>query len=74
MPKRVEFDAPEGFVLPEGKAVNDDIELMATVRMKTDGRLCLVELDGVRMPGFKEDEDDGKTYANASADAMEGDY
>lgn len=73
MPKRIEFDAPDGFVLPEGKAVGDDFELMATIRMKPDGRLCIVELDGNRMPGFRDDEDDGKTYADASADAMDGD-
>ena len=70
-PKRIEFDAPEGFVLPEGKAVGDDVELMATVRMKPDGRLCLVEIDGVRMKGFRDDEDDGKTYAQAAADMMD---
>lgn len=73
MAKRIEFDAPPGWVIPEGMAVGDDAELMATVRIKPDGRLCLVELDGTRMPGFRDDEDDGKTYADASADAMEGD-
>lgn len=73
MPKRIEFDAPDGFVLPEGLGVDDDIEIMATVRMKPDGRLCLVELDGTRMPGFRDDEDDGKTYAQASAEAMDDD-
>lgn len=71
MAKRIEFDAPDGWVLPEGKAVGDDIESMTIVRMKSDGRLCLVELDGVRMKGFREDEDDGKTYAEAAADQME---
>jgi len=71
MPKRIEFDAPEGFVLPEGKGVGDDVEVLATVRAKSDGRLCLVELDGHRMKGFKEDEDDGKSYAEASSDAMD---
>ncbi len=71
MPKRIEFDAPEGFSLPEGKQVGDDIEVMATIRVKPDGRLCLVEIDGHRMPGYRDDEDDGKSYADASADAME---
>lgn len=71
MPKRVEFDPPNGFILPEGKDVNEDIELMATVRMKPGGRLCLVALDGNKMPGYRDDEDDGKTYAAASADEFE---
>lgn len=71
MPKRIEFDPPEGFTLPEGKAVGDDIELMATVRVKPDGRLCLVALNDERMPGFRDDEDDGKSYADASADVMD---
>jgi len=72
--KRIEFDSPPGFALPEGKAVGDDIEVMASVRVKPDGRLCLVELDGNRMPGYKEgdeDEPDGKTYAQAAADRMD---
>jgi len=70
-PKRIEFDAPDGWNLPEGKAVGDDIEVMATVRVKPDGRLCLVELDEHKMPGYRDDEDDGKTYAQAAGDAME---
>lgn len=75
MAKRIEFEAPDGFVAPEGKAIGDDVELLATVRLKKGGRLCLVELDGVRMPGFRDDEDDGKTYANAAGDAFdEGGY
>lgn len=77
MPKRIEFDPPEGFSLPEGKAVNDDIEVMATVRMKPDGRLCLVAVNDERMPGFRDDEDDEKTYAQASSDEfapMSDDY
>lgn len=71
MPKRIEFEAPKGFVLPEGKGEGDDVEVLATVRAKSDGRLCLVELDGHRMPGYRDDEDDGKTYAQASSDAMD---
>lgn len=71
MPKRIEFDAPAGWSLPEGKATGDDVEVLATIRAKSDGRLCLVELDGHRMKGFRDDEDDGKTYAQASADAMD---
>lgn len=71
--KRIEFDAPEGFVLPEGKAINEDIECMAVVRMKADGRLCLVELNGERMPGYKEDDDEhqGKSYPQVAADEMD---
>jgi hypothetical protein len=71
MAKRIEFDAPDGWVLPEGKAIDDDFEVLATVRMKKGGRLCLVELDGHKMPGYRDDEDDGKTYAQAAADSMD---
>lgn len=74
MAKRVEFDAPSGWVSPEGVGENEDIELMASVRVKPGGRLCLVELDGIRMPGYRKDDDDGKTYAQASSEAYdEGD-
>lgn len=71
MPKRIEFNPPEGFSLPEGKAVGDDIEVMATVRMKPDGSLCLVAINDSRMPGYRDDDDDGKTYAQASAEEFE---
>lgn len=70
--KRIEFEPPSGWTIPEGKSVGDDIELMATVRVKPDGRLCLVALNDEKMPGFRDDEDDGKSYANAAADAMDG--
>ena len=70
MPKRIEFDAPEDFVWPEG-ADEDEAEFVATIRRKPSGRLCLVELDGIRMPGYRNDEDDGKTYAEAAAERMD---
>lgn len=71
MAKRIEFDAPDGFVLPEGKGAGDDVEVLATVRAKSDGRLCLVELDGHRMKGFRDEDEDEKTYVQASTEAME---
>jgi len=41
-----EFDAPEGFEVPEGSEPGADFQAVATVRQKADGRLCLVSLDG----------------------------
>lgn len=71
MPKRIEFDAPDDWSSPEGKAIGDHVEVLVTVEIKSGGRLCLVELDGHKMKGYKDDEDDGKTYAQASSDAMD---
>lgn len=72
MPKRIEFDPPEDFVWPEGMGEDDEAEYVAVIRRKPDGRLCLVALDGIRMPGFRKNEDDGKTYAEAAAEGLEG--
>jgi hypothetical protein len=41
-----EFDAPQGFEVPEGSEPGADFQAVATVRQKADGRLCLVSLDG----------------------------
>ena len=76
MPKRIEFDPPEGFVWPEG-ADEDEAEFVATIQRKPSGRLCLKTLDGFKMPGYRDDEDDGKTYAEAASEGMknqEGGY
>lgn len=72
--KRIEFDLPEGFVQPEGVSVNGQFESLAIIQLKEDGRACLVALDGYRMPGYKEGDDDGKSYASAAAEGMPESY
>lgn len=72
MAKKIEFELPEGYSLPDGVSTNGQFETLATLALKSNGKACLVAIDGYRMPGYTErDEDNGKTYAQASKDAME---
>lgn len=76
--KRIEFDLPEGFTIPDGLSEGKEFESLATVKLKKDGSACLVALDGYRMPGYKEedesapDSDDKRSYAQAASDGMMG--
>ena len=46
-PKEIEFQAPKGFSPPEDSAPGQSFEVMATVKMKDNGMLCLEAIDGV---------------------------
>jgi hypothetical protein len=68
--KKIEFSLPEGFVVPESSSkVGDQFETLATLQIKSDGRACLVAIDGYRMPGY--DSGDDRSYEDAAAEAME---
>lgn len=75
--KRIEFDIPEGFVVPEGVSANGQFEALATIQLKEDGRACLVAVDGYRMPGYQEedsDSDDEQSYSSAASAGMPESY
>jgi hypothetical protein len=42
--KRIEFDLPDGFTLPDSISSSDEFEALATVKLKDDGSACLVAL------------------------------
>lgn len=46
-----EFDIPKGFQTPENLANDAEFESLATVRLKGDGRACIVALDGNPLGG-----------------------
>jgi hypothetical protein len=52
--KEVEFPAPQGFAAPEDTEPGKSFEVMATVRMKDDGKVCLEAIDGVPV-SYKEE-------------------
>ena len=52
--KRVEFQIPEGFMLPEG--ADTDFDLVCSFRVKPGGTLCLTKLGDVEMPGSTDKE------------------
>lgn len=80
MAKKIEFDMPDGLSLPEGVDPDGgEFDVLARIKSKDGGkRGCLVALDEYRMPGYKEgdekDSDDGKSYAEAASEGMEGGY
>jgi len=45
--KEIEFPAPKGFSPPEESTPGQPFEVMASVRMKENGMLCLEAVDGV---------------------------
>ena len=53
--KEIEFKAPEGMEVPQGLAVGETFEAMATVKLGEDGELYLTELDGMPLSSESED-------------------
>lgn len=54
MPSEPEFPNPEGFGPPQGVEPDQEFEAVAVLRLKPDGDLCLVSLDGSK---FERDDD-----------------
>ena len=70
--KKIEFSLPEGFVVPESSGkVGDQFDTLATVQVKEGGKVCLVAIDGYRMPGYTDRDD--RSYEDAASEAMESD-
>ena len=46
---KVKFTPPETYPIPDDKRPGDTFEATATLRVESDGKLCLVSLDGVPM-------------------------
>lgn len=51
---------PEGIEIPDGTMPGDTIEVLASVKLKEGGKAEIVALDGITIPGYEEDEDDGE--------------
>lgn len=52
----VEFSPPPGLMIPEGLTADATFELPAEFRVKPDGKICLVAIDGVDLPEKEDDE------------------
>lgn len=50
----VEMRPPEGLMLPEGLEEDGTFDLTTTWRMKPDGKMCVVAVDGVPVPEKEE--------------------
>lgn len=55
--KKVEFQIPEGFMLPEGAEPGEDFDLVCSLRVKSGGTLCLTKIGDVEMPGYSDETD-----------------
>lgn len=58
MPSEPEFETPEGFGPPQGTEPGQEFEAVAVLRLKPDGQLCLVSLDGSKFEDSEKDYDD----------------
>lgn len=54
----IEFKAPEGMEVPEGLAVGDTFEVMATLALGEEGELYLREIDGLPVSTMQEEEEE----------------
>jgi hypothetical protein len=43
----VEFDPPAGYEAPEGAIVDQDFDGLATFRVKSNGKMCLIKVGGL---------------------------
>lgn len=49
------FDIPPGFKVPEDTQDGQEFDSVTTLKLE-DGKLCLVAVDGVDLPGYDEDD------------------
>jgi hypothetical protein len=71
--KKVTFEIPDGYVVPEGIADGDTFTASVTMKLEDNGkRLCLTEVDGIPMPGYEDDAAKGRK-ANEGASAAQSD-
>jgi hypothetical protein len=57
MPSEPEFPNPEGFGPPQGVEPGQEFEAVAVLRLKPDGQLCLVSLDGSKFESEEKEYD-----------------
>lgn len=67
-----EFDIPKGFQTPENLANDAEFESLATVRLKGDGRACIVALDGNALDADIGKEEAGEPKESGASDDRPG--
>lgn len=66
---KVELTPPMG-VVPEGKQVGDDFDLVCTFRVEQGGRCCLTTMGNTPMPGYDGGETETKPNYGDMAKSM----
>lgn len=55
------FSPPEGFQPPEGAdAPGKEFDMVVTLKVEEDGKLCIVKLGDQDMPGYDDEEEHGR--------------
>lgn len=70
MSNKVTFTAPKEYTVPEGITEGDTFDVAATMKLESGGKLCLVKVDDIPMPGYEEEADKGRK-AQGSEEAGE---
>ncbi len=70
--KKVEFDPPKGFVLPEGVQAGEEFDLVCTFRTKQDGKICLTQLGDTKMPGYDDKKESRPSYSGYTKELQAG--
>jgi len=51
---------PEGIEIPDGSVPGDTVEFLAQVKLGEGGKAEIVDLDGITIPGYEEEEEEGE--------------
>jgi hypothetical protein len=72
--KRIEFRPSKAMMSMAGETVKigDKFELLTTYQQKQNGDWCIVEIEGVKAPGYDEDSDK-EGFVNTYQKAVDGD-
>lgn len=70
--KKITFEIPDGFAVPEGLESGDEFDASATFKIEDNGKkLCLLAVDGVALPGYEKDAEKGRRAQEGDA-GMQG--
>lgn len=71
---KVTFSAPKEYTVPEGITEGDTFDVAATMKMESGGKLCLVKIDDIPMPGYEEEAEKGRKAQGSDMAAEEADF
>ena len=71
--KRIEFKPLPAMTQLAGEQVDegDTFELLTTYAQKPNGNWCIVEIEGVKAPGYQDNEDKDTDFGKRYQQAME---
>lgn len=70
---KVTFTPPKEYTVPEGIEEGDTFDVAATMKMESGGKLCLVKVDDIPMPGYEEEAAKGRKAQGADMAAADTD-